>query len=453
MNVQPCSSVLRRFLTFSPSHLLIFFIIMVLVAPAGAAAMPAVERTVLPNQLVLLVAEEHTLPFVTLQLLVNSGSRKDPPGEEGLARLAARGLLLGTSRRSAPEINREVDFLGASLTSSAGMDYAALNLKILKKDMDRGLDLFMDVLTQPVFPKEEIRREIDKTLAAIRAAEDQPDEVAEKAFYKELFLSPYGHPAEGTAESLPRLSRDSVERFYRINYHPNNAILVVVGDITAAEVKAGILPRLEAWKTGTVLTLRFRTAFAGGPKTVKINRPVTQASIVIGHEGIRRANPDHYALSVMNYILGGGGFSSRLFDEVRNRRGLAYSVASYFDPRKYPGAFQIVLQTRNASAGKAMSVALKEMKKIRRKFVKMKELKEAKKYLIGSFPMRVDTQDKLAHFLGQVEYYGLGLDYPDRYPSLVGAVTRKEVLRVARKYLHPEKCLTVIVADLKEAGL
>lgn len=416
--------------------------------------MPAVERTVLPNQLVLLVAEEHSLPFVTVHLILDCGSRKDPPGREGLARLAARGLLLGTSKRSAAEINREADFLGAYLTSSAGSDYASLNLKILKKDLDWGLDLFMDTLMNPVFPGEEIRREIDKTLAAIRAAEDQPDEVADKAFNRELFLSPYGHSAEGTAESLPRIDRNSVERFYRDNYHPNNnAFLVVVGDITTAEVKAGILPRLEKWKAGTVMTLRFKTAFAPGPKTVTINRPVTQASIVIGHEGVSRGNRDFYALSVMNYILGGGGFASRLFDEIRNKRGLTYSVASYFDPRKYPGSFQIVLQTKNASAGKAMDTALKEMKKIRRTFVRKKELAGAIKYLIGSFPMRMDTQEKLARFLGQVEYYGLGLDYPERYPALIGAVTRGEVLRVARKYLHPEKCLTVIVADLKAAGL
>jgi zinc protease len=201
------------------------------------------------------------------------------------------------------------------------------------------------------------------------------------------------------------------------------------------------------------MTLRFRGTFAGGPKTVKINRPVTQASIIIGHEGISRDNRDFYALSVMNYILGGGGFAARLFEEIRNRRGLAYSVASYFDPRKYPGSFQIALQTKNVSAGKAMEVALKEMKKIRRKPVRRKELEAAKKYLIGSFPMRVDTQDRLARFIGQVEYYGLGLDYPDRYPSLIGAVTRGDVRRVARDYLHPEKCLTVIVADLKAAGL
>jgi len=415
--------------------------------------MPAVERTVLPNQMVLLVAEEHSLPFVTVQLFVDGGSRKDPPGEEGLARLAARGLLLGTAKRSAPEINREVDFLGASLTSSAGADYAVLNFKVLKKDLDRGLDLFMEVLTQPVFPGEEVRREIDKTLAAIRAAEDQPDEVAEKAFHRELFLNPYGHPVEGTAESLPRITRDAVERFYRDNYYPNNAALVIVGDITAADVKTRILPRLETWKAGTVMTLRFKPSFAAGPKTVTINRPVTQASIIMGHEGISRDNRDFYALSVMNYILGGGGFAARLFEEIRNRRGLAYSVASYFDPRKYPGSFQIALQTKNVSAKKAMAVALKEMKKVRGKLVRRRELEAAKKYLIGSFPMRVDTQDRLARFIGQVEYYGLGLDYPDRYPFLVGAVTREDVRRVAREYLHPEKCITVIVANLKEAGL
>jgi zinc protease len=417
-------------------------------------AMPPVQRTLLPNGLVLLVSEEHSLPFVTLQLLIDSGSRKDPSGEEGLANLTARGLLLGTSGRTVNQINEELDFMGASLNPSSGRDYTTLSLRILKKDLDKGLDLFMEVLTQPIFPEEEIHREVEKTLAAIQSEEDQPEEVAEKAFLKALFLnSPYAHPVLGTKESVPRLTRARVIQFYRSYYNPNNAILTVVGDITDGELRTKLIPRLEKWPMGEIPRLPFMTKYEKGQKTVKINRPITQANIILGNAGLSRENPDFYAVTVMNYILGGGGFSSRLMEVIRNKRGLAYSVASFFDPGKFPGSFQIVLQTKNSSANEAISLSLQQMKRIQKELVSEKELEGAKRYLIGSFPMRLDTQGKLANFLTQMEYYGLGLDYPEKYPSLIRSITREEVLRVAKKYLHPEKYVLVIVANLKEAGM
>ncbi len=423
--------------------------------PAGSIqAMPPVQKMTLSNQLVLVASGEHSLPFVTLQLLVDSGSRRDPSGEEGLAFLTAKGLLHGTSKRTINQINEELDFLGASLNSSSGRDYATLSLRVLKKDLEKGFDLFMEVLTQPVFPEEEMKREIEKILAAIQSEEDQPDEVAEKAFLKALFLnSPYGHPVEGTKESVPKLKREEIGRFYRSYYRPNNAILTIVGDITEQEIKTKLIPQLEKWSKGEIPKVPFAPAFEREQKTVKINRPITQANIILGNAGVSRENPDFYALTVMNYILGGGGFASRLMEVIRNKRGLAYSVTSFFDPGKYPGSFQIVLQTKNPSAREAISLALQQMERIQKELILEKELEDAKKYLIGSFPMRFDTQAKLANFLSQVEYYGLGLDYPEKYPSLVRSVTREEILRVAKKYLCPQKYVLVIVANLKEAGL
>jgi zinc protease len=437
-----------------------YFIVLVSLMLCGGVpdgtlrAMPAVQRTVLSNQLVLLVSEEHSLPFITFQLLIDSGSRLDPSGQEGLAHLTARGLLLGTSKRSVTAIYGELDFMGALLSASSGRDYATLTLKVLKKDLNKGFDLFMEVLTQPTFPEEELRREVEKTLAAIQSREDQPDEVAEKAFRKALFPdNPYGHPVEGTKESLPRISREGILQFFRTYYRPNNAILTVVGDIYSEEVKTHLFPRLEKWPRADIPKTPFNTAFEKEQKMVKIDRPITQSNIVLGHAGVSRENPDFYALTVMNYVLGGGGFASRLMEEIRNKRGLAYSVASFFDPGKYPGSFQMILQTKNASTREAISLLLQQMEQIRKELISEKELEGAKKYLIGSFPMRLDTQAKLANFLSQVEYFGLGLDYPKKYPNLIRSITREEVLRVAKKYLHPDNYILVIVANLKETGL
>jgi zinc protease len=222
--------------------------------------------------------------------------------------------------------------------------------------------------------------------------------------------------------------------------------------MTPEEVKAKILPRFEEWPANEIPKESFDITFAKEPKTIKIDRAITQANIILGHAGVSRGNPDYYAINIMNYILGGGGFASRLA-ERSGTRGLAYAVESYFDPGKYPGGFQVVLQTKNASAREAISLTLEQMERIRKEPVSEKELEGAQKYLIGSFPTRFDTQAKLANFLTQIEYYGLGLDYPQKYPSLIRAITREEILRVAKTYLHPENYILVIVGNLKEAGL
>jgi zinc protease len=251
------------------SLILFFFLMLYAGLPDGSLqAMPPVQRTVLPNGLILLVCEEHSLPFVTFQLLINSGSWKDPQGEEGLAYLTARGLLLGTSKRKVTTIHEELDFMGASLSSSSGRDYATLYFQVLKKDLEQGWDLFMEVLTQPTFPEEEIKREVEKTLAAIQAAEDQPDEVAEKKFQKTLFLSsPYGHPVEGTKESLPRITQEAIVRFYRSYYQPNSAILTIAGDISAEEVKTKLLPSLSKWAIAEIPKILLK------PPSQKSQRP------------------------------------------------------------------------------------------------------------------------------------------------------------------------------------
>jgi zinc protease len=432
----------------------IFSLIFLNLQEAKLLAMPPVKKMVPPNGLVILHSEDHSLPFVTFELLIDAGSRRDPIGEEGLSYLTAKGLMLGTSGHTLSAINEELDFIGASLSTSSSRDYSTVSLRVMKKDLETGLNLLIEVLTQPSFPGDEIKHEVEKTLAAIQEEEDQPEVVAEKEFLRSLFLeSAYGHPVEGTRQSLPKIKTEAIIQFYRKYYHPNNAILALVGDINNDEIKMKILPILEKWHSGKIPKENFKAVFAEGPKSIEVDRKITQANIILGNPGISRNNPDYYALTVMNYIFGGGGFASRLLEEIRNKRGLAYSVESFFDAGKYPGSFQIVLQTKNSSAREAISLALEQMKKIREAQVSEQELEGSKKYLIGSFPLRIDTQGKLANFLIQEEYYGLGLDYPEKYPSLISSVTREDVLRVAKTYLHPGSYILVVVANLKEAGM
>jgi len=443
--------------TASIHAILLFLAALTLLDWTGAtqlSAMPRVHRSVLPNQLRVIVFEDHSLPVVVFRLLTDAGSWRDPKGKEGLANLTAKAILLGTAARSASEIDEQLDFMGSSLDASCTKDYAVLGMETLKSRMEKGAALLAETLTQPAFPDGEIQKEIARISGGIQSAEDRPMETAEKAFDKALFgAGPYGHYVEGTRESLATVTREDVARFHAAYYRPNNSILTVGGDITPEEVQARIVPLLSAWTAGEIPETPFTASFAEKGETVLIDKTVAQATIVLGNPGVDRSNKDYYALLVMNHILGGGSFSSRLVEEIRIKRGLAYALASFFSARKHDGAFQIVVQTKNASAREAIALAVEQMRRIQQEPVSASELETARKYLIGSFPQRFSTQKDLADFLTQVEYFGLGADYPDKFPSLIRAVTREDVLRVARTYLRPNSPVLVVVGNIKETGM
>ena len=412
------------------------------------------SRSVLANGLVVVTSEQKALPMVTVSLLVEAGSRFDPAERAGLANLAARLLTYGTTNRTALEIGDALDFLGASLSTGCDEEAATVSLTLLKKDLDTGLHLLAEILTESSFPAEEIERQKQAVIAAIRAGDEQPGHVAEVKFMEALFpKSPYGRPVEGTADSVRRADRAGLVEFYQKFYRPNRAVLAVVGDVSEREIVEELGRVFQPWQKGGTPAEPPPKPVPGPPAFVKVNKDLTQANIIIGHEGVTRSHPDYYAIQMMNYILGGGGFSSHMTDSIRNERGLAYSVYSDFEPQKYAGSFQVVMQTRNDGAGEAIRLAIAEIRRIQEQGVTEEELKDAQDYLIGSFPLRFDTNRKVANFLAQVEFFDLGLDYPDRYPDIIRKVSRDDVLRVAKAYLHPERLIVVVVADQTKAGL
>jgi len=409
------------------------------------------KRTVLSNGMVLLTSEQRTLPMVSIELLVDAGSAHESVNQAGLANLTAKLLTYGTKGRSAVQINETLDFIGASLETGCGQDTASLSVTVLKKDLPTGLDLLADVLTQPTFPQAEIDRQKQAVIATIRANEENPGAVAAKAFAAALFpQSPYGRPVEGTEASVKSLQQKNLQDFFARYYRPNRTIVAIVGDVSEQEIAPLLSKALRGWEKGEPSAPPTAPVNIGPPKLVRVNKELTQANIAMGHGGVARGNPDYYAIQVMNYILGGGGFSSRAMDSIRNERGLAYSVYSFFAAEKSHGTFEFVMQTKNETATEAIRIATDEMRRIREQLVSDQELNDAKDYLIGSFPLRLDTNRKVASFLAQVEYFELGLDYPDRYPNLIRSVTREDVLRVARQYLQPDKLTTVIVGNLQK---
>ncbi len=428
-------------------------LLLALHGPAVAASPPA-ERSVLPNGAVLIVSEQHAVPLVVVQVLLDAGSRRDPRGKEGLAGLTADLLTEGTTKRTATQISDATDFIGASFDTSADMDYASLSLTVLGKDLDTGLDLLTDVLLHPSFPEAEVTRRREATLAAIRAAEDEPNRVAERAFTGSLFKDePYGHRVIGNPESVRNLTRNDLVSFYRQYYRPERSIITVVGDVSAADIGGRMQAALQDWKRGNVALFEYPPVASPRADTLTIDKPISQANIILGQRGIARDNSDYFALSVMNYILGGGGFSSRLLDNIRTRAGLAYSVASFFTSNKAPGSFQVVMQTKNESATDAIERACSELERIRKEPVTDEELTDAKLYLTGSFPLRLDSSGKIAAFLSQVEFFTLGADYADTYIRGINAVTKDDVQRVAQQYLHPDQLKLIVVSNLAQAKI
>lgn len=416
-------------------------------------AEPLAKRYVFENGLTLLVAEKRALPIVTVHVVIKAGSLVEPKEKAGLANLVASLLTRGTKTRSAVEISEAIEFVGGSLTSQGGADVASVGLTVLRKDLDLGLNLLTDVLLHPAFEEQEIQRKMKEIVGAIRKKKEEPGEVAEEAFNALVFGDhPYGRPVEGTEETLKGISRKDIQAFYEAYVRPERTIVAVVGDVGFEEMVAKFQTLFGSWKRGEALDPPLPTPPSlEGPKVKKIHRNLTQANIVLGHLGIKRENPDFYAVQVMNYILGSGGFASRLMANIRDEKGWAYDVDSHFVSRLQPGPFMTSLQTKNETAQPAVEEVLKEIRRIREEPVREEELKEAKAYLTGSFPLRLDTNAEIAQLLTGIELYGLGLDYVERYPTLIEAVTREEVLRVAKRYLDPERFVLVVVADQEKA--
>ena len=444
----------RRTCRTLPGVVLILASILCLPSPAARAAALG-HRQVLPSGMVLLISEKRAVPIVTATMYIQAGAILDPPDRPGVANLTAELLTQGTTTRTASQISEAIEFVGGSLSVEAGQDVTTVTLSVLSRDLDLGLDLLADILLNPTFKPDEIQRKVQEVLAGIKRKQEDPGEVSGEAFAELVFPGhPYGRPIEGTETSVPTISRDDLVRFHEAYFRPNRTILSMVGDVGLADLTRRLEVRLGKWKPGgPAFTPPPPPAPLARPVVRTIQRDVTQANIALGHLGVTRDNPDYYSLQVMNYILGGGGITSRLTSKIREERGWAYDVGSAFIPDRYAGTFSVILQTKNEVAQEAIEAVLAEVRRIRDQRVGDDELRDAKAYLTGSFPLRLDTSSKIARLLASIEYFGLGLDYVDRYAALINAVTAADIQRVAQKYLQPDGYALAVVADLTKAKI
>ncbi len=438
------------------SRLLTTALIALCITPAlSQAADIKPIRVVTENGMTLLIQDQPSLPIVTVNVLIKAGAVLDPDARSGLAYMAAGMLDEGTKTRSATQIAQEIEFIGGEFSAKATNDFATATLRTLKKDADRGFTLLADILRNPAFAEKEVVRLRSELQGELQGEKDDPGTVAGKAFDAIIFKGhPYRRPTNGDEKTIATIARQDLVAFHDKYYRPNRTIMAIVGDIRESEALELVRKHFGSWAKKEAAVPPF-PAPEPLPKSVLklIDKDLTQATVALGHVGIDRRNPDFYAVSVMNYILGGGGFSSRLVNRIRDEQGLAYDVDSGFEANVMPGRFSVTLQTRNAAANQAIAAAMAEIKRIRTEPVSDQELADAKAYLIGSFPMRLDTTGKLAGLLTMVELHGLGLSYFDDYPKAIAAVTKEDILRVAQKYINPSLYALVVVAKQAEAKI
>ena len=412
-------------------------------------AAPLAHREVLPNGIVLLVAERPAVPIVAVRVFTRAGAVLDPPDRGGLANLMGATLTRGTAKRSGPELDAAIEFVGGSLEGGAGRDGMTVSLSVLKKDLDLGLDLLQEVVLSPAFPEAEVKRKVAEIQAAIKRSEESPETVAARALAPLLYDGhPYSRPVEGTIESVGKLMRDDVAAFHRANVRPDTAIVAVVGAITVDEARQAILRRLGGWAAPAGPPAAIPDVPpAPSPQERAITRDLTQATILMGRQAIRQIDPDYFPLVVASYILGGGS-ASRLYGRVRDDGGQAYAVFSYVSPARHGASFVVSTQTRTAEVPKVIDTMRGELTRMTREAVTDRELDLAKSYLIGSFPFRLDTSSKVADFLVAIESQGLGLDYADRYRASVARVNASDVQRVAGKFFPPDSFSRVVVGKV-----
>lgn len=416
--------------------------------------LPPVERHTLDNDLTVILMQYKKVPVVRFRMVVRGGSVLDGEGLEGVAAMTASVMREGTETRSATDIANAIDFVGGSLSVSAGADYCAASEEVLAKDVATGLELFSDVILHPSFPDDEIDRERNQRLANIEGLKEDPSSIASITFSRYVYgTHPYGRQSFGTKSSLDAIQRKDLVDFYRKVFVPGNATLVVVGDFTPADMFGKIKTAFEGWKKEEKPAISVpQPVRLQGKKVILVNKSdATQTQMVFGNIGIDIKNPDLFAVRVANTIFG-GGFTSRLVDELRVKKSLTYGIGSGFSASMYGGTYSIATFTKNATANQMIDGVLAEIGKYRTGGATSAELKKAQNYLAGNFARGLQSPEALASRLTDIELYGYPADYLETYIQKIRAVTLEDVQKVVQKYFLLDDLLMVFVAPGKETA-
>ena len=412
----------------------------------------------LSNGLEVWTVPNHEQPIVSLSLYIRGGSSLDPRHREGLAASVADLLTKGTARRSATDIAEAIDFVGGSLTASSGWDAITINISVLSKYLDVAIDLLSDIILNSTFPEEEIERMRLQRLAGIRQAKADAGFLADMVFSKLVFPGhPYGQQPVGTERTVREMNRNDILQFARQYITPSNSFLTAAGDIDSDGFRALLENQTASW-TGPAreTVMSYGDASLGAHTQVGlINREgAVQSALRVGHIGIRRNTPDFIALSALNMLLG-GYFNSRINLNLREVHGYTYGARSFFDTRMASGPFAVSTEVRTEVTVRAVEEIVSEISRATQLPVEEEELRMVKDYMIGSFPLQIETPQQVAGRVATIVLYGLERDYWDTYREKLSALTSVELYRVGREYLHPKELTIAASGNVQaiEAGM
>ncbi|MFB6261833.1 MAG: M16 family metallopeptidase, partial [Thiohalorhabdaceae bacterium] len=414
-----------------------------------------IETWSLDNGARVLYVHRPELPMMSLKVAFDAGSARDPAGKFGLSALTARMLDQGAGDLSADELARRVDNLGLRFGAGNGRDQLSVRVTSLTEGdtTAQAWDLVTTVLTEPAFEPVALARERSRLLTAIKRDKEDPQQVAVKAFYRKVYGDhPYAHPSEGEPDGLKAIERSDLEAFAERYFVGRNATIAVVGAMKPKAVKALLAETLGRLPAGEAPAALPEVADLEGPQEVFIEKDVSQAHVLMGQPGTTRDAEDYFPLLVGNYSLGGGGFASRLVGVVREEHGLSYSVFSTFAPLTRRGPFVAGLQTANDNVPKALSLLQGEMADFVREGPTDDEVDAAQRYLTGSFPLKLESNQDLRGQLATMGFYGLGTDYLERYLARVRAVEPGDIATAMAERLDPERMVTVIVGAERPDG-
>lgn len=414
-------------------------------APREARLPQPVEKT-LGNGLRVIVVPKHELPLVAASLMVKSGGAADPRGREGLAQLTATVLTQGTKTRTAQEISRGVEALGATLESEASWDATSVDISVMSSNLPKAMTYVADVVRNPIFADAELERERAQSIDALQASLAQPRMLAGAIASRLIFGdAPYGANLEGTPASLPTIRREDLVKFHRTHFRPENSVLVLAGDVKSEDAFALAQSLFGSWK-GTGAAPKKVTQKSELPKSrvVVIDMPdAGQAAVVAGRPGIRRGDPAFYRAIVLNSVVG-AGYSSRLNQEIRIKRGLSYGAGSSFESRATAGPFTARVETKNESAAEVAGIIVAELNRLSTADVPETELTPRKAAIIGGFAQSLETTSGIVGRISALALYGLPLTDINRYISSVQAVTAEDVRKFASMNLTSDMSLVVV---------
>ena len=411
--------------------------------------LPKAERVVLTNGMIVYLLADHELPQITITGYVRTGSAYEPEDKVGLAALTGHILRSGGAESIPPEqIDDELEFMASSVESSIGQDAGTTMMNSLTKNFDRTLAIYAQVLMKPLFRQDRFEVARKQTIEQIRRQNDDPKQLADRELTKAVYQgSPLGRIP--TVATVSAITRPDLIDFHRRYYRPNNMILAIAGDFQREELLAKLEQAFSGWQPAEVTLPSVQPpTTVTDPDILYSPKQISQSVIRMGHLGIDKSNPDLYAIRVMDSILGSNGFNSRLMAEIRTNRGLAYSVGSYFDiGRCFIGTFEAQTETKAGATVKTIRLMEDIIAGMTKEQVTDEELQLAKESIVNSFIFGFTNPASVVSQQARLEYYGYPPEYLEKYRERISEVTKEDVLRVAKQYLHPDRLIRVVVGE------